>query len=83
MISFYESVYKLVSHKFYLLKLIRPYLSIDAALAITKSMILSLIGYGNIFLTVVTQEDRSELQKLQKKILRCCPFWQKGSNYRK
>ena len=35
-------------------------------------MILSLIDYGNIFLTSLTQEDQSDLQKLQKKILRCC-----------
>ena len=70
--SFYDSMYKLVSHKFYLLKLIRPSLTIEAALAVCKSMILSLIDYGNIFLTSVTQEDRSDLQKLQNKILRCC-----------
>ena len=70
--SFYDSMYKLVSHKFYLLKLIRSSLTIAAALAIAKSMILSLIDYGNIFLTIVTQEDRFDLQKLQNKILRCC-----------
>ena len=70
--SFFDSMYKLVSHKLYLLKLIRPSLTIDAALAVGKSMLLSLIDYGNIFLTCVTQEDRSDLQKLQNKILRCC-----------
>ena len=69
--SFYESLYKLVNHKLYLLKLVRPSLTIDAALAVGKSMILSLIDYG-IFLTSITQEDKSELQKLQNKILRCC-----------
>ena len=52
--SFYESMYKLVNHKLYLLKLIRPSLSIDDALAVGKSMILSLIDYGNIFLTCIT-----------------------------
>ena len=35
-------------------------------------MIISLIDYGNIFLTFLTQEDQSDLQKLQNKILRCC-----------
>ena len=35
-------------------------------------MILSLIDYGNIFLTGITQEDKSDLQKLQNRILRCC-----------
>ena len=55
-----------------MLKLIRPSLTIDAALAVGKSMLLSLIDYGNIFLTCLTQEDKSDLQKLQNKILRCC-----------
>ena len=70
--NFYDSMYKLVNHKLYLLKLIRPSLTIDAALAVAKSMILSLIDYGNIFLTIITQEDLADLQKLQNKILRCC-----------
>ena len=35
-------------------------------------MILSLTDYGNIFLTILTQEDKSDLQKLQNKVLRCC-----------
>ena len=39
--KFYDSMYKLVNHKLYLLKLIRPSFTIDAALAVGKSMILS------------------------------------------
>ena len=35
-------------------------------------MILSLIDYGNIFLTGCTLGDQSDLQKLQNKVLRCC-----------
>ena len=70
--SFNDSMFKIVNHKLYLLKLIRPSLTIDAALAVGKSMILSLIDYGNIFLPCITQEDKSDLQKLQNKILRCC-----------
>ena len=69
--GFYEALYKLVNHKLYLLKLIRPSLTIDAAVSVSKSMILSLIDYGNIFLTGLTQEDKSDLQKLQNRILRC------------
>ena len=65
-------MYKLVNHKLYLLKFIRPSLTIDAALAVGKSMILSIIDYGNIFLTCLTQEEKADLQKLQNKILRCC-----------
>ena len=70
--SFYESMYKLVNHKLYLLKLIMPSLTVNAALAVRKSMIISLIDYGNIFLTALTQEDQSDLQKLQNRVLRCC-----------
>ena len=70
--SFFDSMYKLVNHKLYLLKLIRSSLTVEAALAVGKSMILSLIDYGNIFLTSLTQKDQDDLQKLQNKILRCC-----------
>ena len=35
-------------------------------------MILSLTDYGNILLTILTQDDKSDLQKLQNKVLRCC-----------
>ena len=70
--SCYDSMYKLVNHKLYLLKLIRPALTVQAALSVGKSMILSLIDYGNIFLTILTQEDKSDLQKAQNKVLRCC-----------
>ena len=70
--SFFDSMYKLVNHKLYLLKLIRPSLTVEAALAVGKSMILSLIDYGNIYLTSLTQKDQEDLQKLQNKVLRCC-----------
>ena len=70
--SFYDSMYKLVNHKLYLMKLIRLALTVQAALSVGKSMILSLIDYGNIFLTILTQEDKSDLQKVQNKVLRCC-----------
>ena len=56
--SCYDSMYKLVNHKLYLLKLIRPALTVQAALSVGKSMILSLIDYGNIFLTTLTQDTR-------------------------
>ena len=72
--SVYDSMYKLVNHKLYLLKLIslRPSVTVNAALAVGKSMIISMINYGNIFLTSLIQEDKSDLQTLQNKILRCC-----------
>ena len=70
--GFFDSMYKLVNHKLYLFKLIRPSLTIDAAITVGKSMILSLIDYGNMFLTSLTQKDQADLQKLQNKVLRCC-----------
>ena len=68
----FEYLYKIVNHKLFLLRIIRPCLTINAALNISRSMILSLIDYGNIFLTSCTQKDKSDLQILQNKILRCC-----------
>ena len=68
----YDSMYNLVNHKLYLLKLIRPSLTVKAALIVGKSMIISLIDYWYIFLTTLTQEDKSDSQRLQNKILRCC-----------
>ena len=68
----FEYLYKIVNHKLFLLRIIRPCLTINAALNIARSMILSLIDYGNIFLTSCTQKDKSDLQILQNKILRCC-----------
>ena len=64
----FEYLHKIVNHKLFLLKTIRPCLTTKAALSVAKSMILSLIDYGNIFLT----GDKSDLQKLQNKVLRCC-----------
>ena len=51
----YEYIFKAVNHKFFLLKLIRPSLTIKAALEVARSMIFSLIDYRNIFLTGCTQ----------------------------
>ena len=61
-----------INHKPFILRIIRPCLTIHAAVNIARSMILSLIDYGNIFLTCCTQGDKSDLQVLQNKILRCC-----------
>ena len=68
----FEYLYKIVNHKLFLLKTIRPCLTVKAALSVARSMILSLIDYGNIFLSGCTQEDKSDLQILQNKVLRCC-----------
>ena len=55
---FYDSMYSLVNHKSHLLKMIRPSLNVDAATAVGKSMNLSLIDYGNLFLTSLTQKKK-------------------------
>ena len=68
----FEYLFKLVNHKLFLLRTIRPCLTIKAAVDIARSMILSLIDHGNVFLTCCTQANRQELQTLQNKILRCC-----------
>ena len=68
----FEYLYKIVNYKLFLLKTIRPCLTIKAALSVARSMILSLIDYGNIFLTGCSQDDKSDLQILQNKVLRCC-----------
>ena len=68
----FEYLFKIVNPKLFLLRIIRPCLTIYAAVNIARSMILSLIDYGNIFLTCCTQGGKSDLQVLQNKILRCC-----------
>ena len=60
----FEYLYKIVSHKLFLLKTIRPCLTTKAALSVAKSMILSLIDYGNIFLTGCTLGDQSQWAKV-------------------
>ena len=67
-----EYLYKIVNHKLFLLKTIRPCLTTKAAPSVAKNMILSLIDYSNIFLTGCTKGDKSDLQILQNKVLRCC-----------
>ena len=71
--GYYQGLYKLVNHKSFLLKLIRPSLTIDAAISVCRSMILTLIDYGNMFRPGLTLDDKADLQKLQNNTLRCCP----------
>ena len=68
----FKYLYKIVDHKICLLKTVRPCLTIKAALDVDRSMILILIDYGNVSLTGCTQSDKSDLETLQYKILRCC-----------
>ena len=44
----------------------------NSNLVLSLCMILSLVDYGNNLLTGCTQDDKSDLQILQNKVLRCC-----------
>ena len=66
------AMYKNASHKLYLLKMIRPCLTIPVALNVCKSMFLSVLDYGNIFITPVPMDTKDDLQKLQNSALRIC-----------
>ena len=50
---------------------IRKFLTVKAAMMVYKGMLLSLLEYGDIFLTGVSALNRKRLQILQKKGLRC------------
>ena len=47
-------------------------LTIKAALDVTKTMLCSIIDYGNIFLSSCNENDLTDIQTLQNKSLRCC-----------
>ena len=44
----------------------------SAATQILKSMFLSVLDYGNVFITGVNKNSQSDLQKLQNDAVRCC-----------
>ena len=70
--KYFSTLFKSVSHKMYILRKIRPMLSTKAALDIVKTMICSIIDYGNIFIDTCTAQDLQDLQILQNYALRCC-----------
>ena len=43
-----------------------------AAIQILKTMFISVLDYGNVFLTGINKEKLSDLQKLQNDAVRCC-----------
>ena len=61
-----------VSHKLYLFKKIRNYLSNKAAKDVLKAMVLSYIDYANIFFTLCNKADNDKLQVLQNNAMRMC-----------
>ena len=43
-----------------------------AATQILKTMFVSVLDYGNVFLTGINRDKLSDLQKLQNDAVRCC-----------
>ena len=68
----YNNTFKNVSHKLFILRKIRYMINVKAALDITKTMLCSVIDYGNIFLSSCNQADLNDMQILQNNALRCC-----------
>ena len=62
----------IVSHKLYLLSKIRKYLKSQACIIIFKTMILSLIEYGNTVYAGTTNKNLDKLDKLFHRGLRIC-----------
>ena len=70
--KYFSTMIKNVSHKLYILRKVRPMLNIKASVDIVKTMICSIIDYGNMFIGSCNLQDLSDLQVLQNSALRCC-----------
>ena len=70
--SQYKEMVKTFSFKLYLYRRIRNCLNDFAEKLILKTMVLSYLDYGSMFLTVRTIDDISTVQVLQNKALRAC-----------
>ena len=68
----YNNTFKNVSHKLFILRKVRYMINEKAALDITKTMLCSVIDYGNIFLSSCNKADLNDLQILQNNAVRCC-----------
>ena len=67
-----QNIYKLSSHKVYMLSRIHPYITKDAALKIYKSKICPYMDYGDILYTRTFAPILDKLQKLQFRAIRIC-----------
>ena len=63
---------ELISHKIYILSKIRKYITFEASIYIFKTMILSLIEYGDIIYNGTTQSNLDDIEKLFFRGLRIC-----------
>ena len=68
----FSNTFKNVSHKLFILRKIRYMINLKAALDVTKTMLCSIIDYGNIFLSTIKEVDLNDLQTLQNNAIRCC-----------
>ena len=49
--SMYDTIYRNASHKLYIYRLVRGSLTMSAATQVLRAMFVSVLGYGNVFLT--------------------------------
>ena len=68
----YKEIVKTFSFKLFLYRRMRNCLNDLAAKLVLKTMVLSYLDYGSMFLCVRTMEDISPIQVLQNKALRSC-----------
>ena len=67
-----DSIYRNATYKLYIYRLVRSSLTMSATIQVLKSMFLSVLDYGNVFLTGINKNSLSDLQKLQNDAIRCC-----------
>ena len=65
-------MYKLASHKIYLLAKMRNFLSNKAALTVYKSKVLPFFDYGDVLINNINSTLLTKLQRLQNNALRIC-----------
>ena len=70
--QFYSNSFKKITYKLSLLRRIRYMITTKGALDIVKTMLCSIIDYGNIFLSSCNLCDLKDIQTLQNHALRCC-----------
>ena len=70
--NFYSNCFRKISYKLFFLRRIRHMFTVKAALDVTKTLLCSIIDYGNIFLSSCIENDLTDIQTLQNHALRCC-----------
>ena len=61
-----DSIYRNASHKLYIYRLVRGSLTMSAAIQVLRAMFISVLDYGNVFLTGVNRHSLFDLQKIAK-----------------